>query len=73
MGAMAWEKVCWEKKVTAAWEPGAGFSGKVSELRITANAGNWAGRGALWGCLTLVLVVLLTQSGVEMALFPHRL
>lgn len=60
---------CWEKKVTAAYVSGAGFSGMVSELRIMANAGHWAGTGALRGCLPSVLGLVVTQRGVEMAFF----
>lgn len=63
---------CWEK-VTAACDPEAGFSGMVSELRIMANAGYWAGTGALRGCLPSVLGLVVTQRGVEMTFFPHRL
>lgn len=63
---------CWEK-VTAACDSGAGFSGMVSELRIMANAGHWAGTGALRGCLPSVLGLVVTQRGVAMAFFPHRL
>lgn len=60
--ALAFGKVCWEKKATIAQEPGVGFSGVVSKPRIVANEARWAGRGALWGCLPAVRGLLVTSE-----------